>query len=658
MKKYLLLCLCFLTNAGFSQTRLIDSLKTRLNLLREQPASHANDTLYLGGLKSIMIAYKDVNIDSALRYNDDLIRACESQKQNKNLTFAYQYAGYLHVVKGDNFQSIRYHYKALSLAENLKQYARMARSYGALGHAYANLKNYSKAKTHCDSGIAVLARYPNATIRLSILNVYGEIYRGQGRFGDALSNSIEMYEYAKLNQVQWYEAQGLHTIGWAYKDMGDLPKALQYYQRSLALSRNLGSLDLEGGILLHIGEVFTITNDWKQALTYCNLAKKSATRIRNTSIVAEAEENLYRIFRKTGQSKKALAAYENFIYLRDSLSREKNHHRIETLQAQYDNVKKTNKLQQQQVQLLAERNKNQQLALTRNGLFGGISVIFVVAGLLLLNNKRLEAKNYEIERQRALLETTRVQLADINKNLETRVDLRTQELLEANRELTAKNEEIKNALYKGQTIERKRVALELHDNLSSLLSAVNMSIQSINPKNLSESEQSVYSNLRHLIQNAYAEVRNISHNILPAELEKNGLSSTLNTLVGQLNQNSPLQFSLSISGLHERLPVEIEFNAYSIVWELINNAIKHAQASAVSICLIRTESGITLSVSDDGVGLIEGKLKRGVGLQNIQTRLESLGGSFDTPVAATKGTTVLINIPIESVRLDGNVLTS
>ncbi len=617
MKK-LLIFLCLSAQSGFSQSNQIDSLKQELIHLDKQPDGYTKDTLRFNALKVIMRAYADVNIDSSAHYNALMIKLCVDSKLQKELIYAYQFAGYLYQVRGDYRQSIWYHYKALPLAEKLRQYSRIARSYSGLAHAYSSLKEYVKAGKLGRQGLAVLRKYPDATIQLSILNVFGEIHREQGELADALKVSQDMYKLARREHIQWYEAQGLHTIGWAYMKMGDTAKPLDYYKRALALARKIGSADLEESILLHIAEAYVQQKEWPTALAYCNGAKQMAIRLKNSSIVAEADENLYKIFKNTGQTAKALKAYESFILLKDSLSRQTNEQRTEMLQAQYDNVQKTNALQQltQQMNLLDQKNRNLQLARTRNELFLVIVAILLIATLLLWNNRQLQAKN---------------------------------------RELIQKNEEIKGALFKGQTIERKRVAIELHDNLSSLLSAVNMSIQAINPQNLSESEQSVYRNVKQLIQNAYSEVRNISHNILPAELEREGLAITLTTLVNRLNQNSPLQFSLTLTGLQERLPVEIEFNVYSIILELINNAIKHAKANTIGISLFRTDLGINLSVTDDGVGLGQNHDKRGVGLQNIQTRLDSLGGTFNTLLPTEKGTRILIKIPIETIRINGNV---
>lgn len=656
MKKYLLLCLCFLTNAGFSQTRLIDSLKRKLALVIQQPDGYFKDTLHCHTLKAIMKSYDNVNVDSALHYNAMMINLSTRKKLQKELIYAFQYGGYLSQIKGDHHESIRFHYKALLLAEKLNHFTSVAFSKGALAHAYTSLKFYPKATTLCKQGLAILLKHPNTNIQLSILNVLGSIHREQGHLEDAFKVNTRLYKLAKAENDPWYEAYGLHAVGRVLNDMGEVTRAMEFYQQALSLAKKIENIELEGNILLNTTDLYIKQKKWEQAYAHCLLAKKMAISIKNGSIVMEAEQKLSTIFKNTGQPGKALKAFENYTVLRDNLSREKNQRQIEALQAQYDNVQKTNALQKERVKRLAGELKNQQLDKTTNSLTLGILAIVFFTAVLFWNNRNLQAKNREIDRQRALLETARKELADINKILEIRVDQRTEDLLNANRELIRKNEEIKQALFKGQTIERKRVALELHDNLSSLLSAVNMTIQSINPEYLSESQQSIYQNLRHLIQNAYAEVRNISHNILPAELEKEGLVTTLTTLIRQLNQNSPLQFSLTIINLQERLPVEIEFNVYSIVWELINNAIKHSQASAVSIKLLKTVSELHLIVNDDGIGLKSNNEKRGIGLQNILTRLESLGGSFEAPSDAERGTRITIKIPIETVSINGNLL--
>lgn len=631
----------------------IDSLKRELRNVDKQPDRYAKDTLLYRAIRAVMRAYGDVNVDSAFHYNKLLIKLCTEKKLPQQLVYAHYYTGILYQIKGDNYKAIQAHYKALAMAQKLQLYAQMAASYGQLAHAFSTLNNKKKALALCQQGLAILRKCSLAESyheRLTLLNALGVVYREQGDLARALNVNQEMYALGRNTpNQQWYEAQGLHAIGLVYRDLGELTKAVDYHKKALVIARKNGSVELEVNILVNTAALYIQQKNWPRAIDYCNEAKQIARRANNSRIVAEADEKLYIIYRQTRQWDKALAAYESFVSLRDSLSKETNQQRIDLLQAQYT---ATNALQQEKVRSLEQQNRDEQ---TRNGLFGSIAVVVLVAGLLFGNNRRLQGKNREIDRQRALLETARAQLTDINKTLESRVEARTQELVIANQELIRKNEEIKEALFKGQTIERKRVALELHDNLSSLLSAINMSIQAINPHNLSESQQSVYQNVKQLIQNAYAEVRNISHNILPAELGREGLAPTLTRLISQLNQNSALHFSLTITGLQERLPVEIEFNVYSIVWELINNAIRHAQASTVDISLFKTDIGVNLSVIDDGIGMGQHPDKWGVGLQNIQTRLDSLGGTFNALLPTEKGTRILIKIPIETSSIEETV---
>lgn len=653
MKNVLLLLLS--TFPVFSQTIQIDSLKQALAVVSRQPNGYAKDTHYCRAIKAIMKAYGDINVDSSTFYNSKLIEFCLNRNLESELIYGYQYGGYLSQIKGDHHQSINLHYKALVVAEKRNDFKRMAISYGALAHAYTSLNAYGKAINLSKRGLAILSKHPDNEIQMSILNVLGSVYREQGQLKEALKVNMQLYTLARNENDPWYESYGLHAVGRVFNDMGNQTKAIDFYRKAFILSKKTGSIELQGNIILNTADLYIQQNKWKQAYVYCLMAKQMAASVKHGSILMEADEKLYEIFKNTARPAKALKAYESFVFLRDSLSREKSQQRIEALQAQYDNVQKTNALQNERVKRLAGEVRNQQLGRTANGLSLVTFSIIIIAAMLFWNVKQLRTKNRQIDHQKTLLENAQAALEGINRTLEARVEQRSGELLTANLELVQKNEEIKKALFKGQSIERKRVAIELHDNLSSLLSAVVMSIQSIDPRYLSEQHQAIYQSLKHLIQNAYAEVRNISHNILPAGLEKDGLAKTLETLVGQLNKNSGIHFSLSILNLEGRLPIEIEFNLYSIVWELINNAIRHSQANTVQITLVRTTVGISLSVGDNGIGIGSENEKRGIGLRNIHTRLESLGGTFDIPQEVGKGTLVHIKIPIEVVYFDGNL---
>lgn len=644
MKKLLLLCLLF-AQAGFAQTPRIDSLKRALRTLEKQPDGYGKDSVSYDYVEALMQAYATIQIDSSMRYNARLIQLSRSLGYELSLLDNYVFAGYLNRVKGKYFESVRFLYKALVIGEKRKVYPRIAYIYYSLAHSYFYLKNYQKSFGFCEKALALLKKYPDPTTEMEILNVYGENYKQKKEYGQAIDQYRRISNLAKSNKDIWHEAVSLNEIGLAYQEMGELTKSASFYREALVLAKQTGSFDLEGNILLNLTNLLTTQQNWSEALHYALIIKQRSSAMKNTSLLLDTQKKLHELYKKTGRIRDALDAYEQFVILKDSLSHETNQNRIEALQAQYENVQKENTLKKQQVLLLSQQNNNQQLAQTRNGLFGGIFGILLVAGLLFWNNRRLQSKNQQISQQTLLLESARGQLATINQSLELRVQERTQALLEANAELIRKNEEIKAALFKGQTIERKRVAIELHDNLSSLLSALNMSIQGIDPKGLSEKEQAVYKNIRQMMTNAYAEVRNISHNILPTDLEQKGLCAILDGLVAKLNENTPIHFSFCTT-LADRLPVELEFNLYSISLELINNVIRHAQATETSILLSQKPESIQLVISDNGRGFRE-ESKQGMGLQNIQSRLDALGGTFDVITDQLSGTKISLQIPVD-----------
>ena len=644
MKK-LLIVSCLFAQVCLAQTSQIDSLKQGLVTLQKQPLSRDRDSVACYFNKKLMEAYTDIQVDSALQYNAALITLCQRQHFQQGLVKAYIYAGYLNRVKGADFESIRLLYKALLIAEKQNDNRQIAYIYYSIAHSYYNLNNYRKSLNFCEKGLALLKKYPDIQTEMEILNVYGSNYKQRKEYTLALKQYLKFYSIAKASRERWYEAQSLHEIGWAYEGLDQLDKAAVYYQNALKLAQSTKSFDLESSILLNLIGLFMKQHKWEKALQYSLNVQKQSVTMKNTSTLLETQEKLHRIYKKLGRTRESLEAYEHYITLKDSLNRETTEARIETLQAQYENVQHENTLKNQQVQLLSQQNKNQQLAQTRNSLFVGFLGILLATGLLFWNNRKLQAKNRQINQQKILLENAQEQLAGLNQSLEQRVQERTRELSEANSELVRKNEEIKEALFKGQTIERKRVAIELHENLSSLLSALNMSIQGINPKSLPEHEQIIYQNIRLMMGNAYAEVRNISHNILPNDLENEGLCNVLTKLISKLNTNALIHFTLHTTLPIERLPSIIEFNLYSIVLELINNVIRHSQATEALIQLHQTSADVKLTVLDNGRG-IQPKFEQGIGLQNIQSRLDALGGTFQAMANKPFGTIISVQIPV------------
>ncbi|WP_028664238.1 sensor histidine kinase [Runella zeae] len=209
--------------------------------------------------------------------------------------------------------------------------------------------------------------------------------------------------------------------------------------------------------------------------------------------------------------------------------------------------------------------------------------------------------------------------------------------------LKSQNKEISEALLRGQTLERKRVAADLHDSLGGTLSAMRWTLSSFNPEGLTPQERQVYEGLVEMTKDAHQRVRFLSHNLVPEDLEKDGLGLSLQKLVDKLNRNNRTTFYLDIS-LEERLNHKTEFEFYSICLELINNVIKHANATEARIKLQRRGGYVHLEIFDNGKG-INPHTTQGKGMQNIQDRISSLKGTWQIE-SNTRGTFVSAQVPV------------
>lgn len=179
-----------------------------------------------------------------------------------------------------------------------------------------------------------------------------------------------------------------------------------------------------------------------------------------------------------------------------------------------------------------------------------------------------------------------------------------------------------------ETKERQILARDLHDGLGSMLSVLRIKTE--------QGEASLA-----LIDTIHTELRRTAHHLMPEELLRNGLASALNDFAISV-PSAQFQAIGDIS-----LSKEQELVLYRCAYELVNNAIKHAQATHIDIQLMQEPKQVTLSVSDDGKGMEEEACgDEGMGLQNIRERIEPYHGRLDIITAEGKGTDINITLPL------------
>jgi signal transduction histidine kinase len=201
------------------------------------------------------------------------------------------------------------------------------------------------------------------------------------------------------------------------------------------------------------------------------------------------------------------------------------------------------------------------------------------------------------------------------------------------------------AVVETENNERRRIARDLHDGLGPGISAINHYFQAFLDAK-PENREAIRNRLQAVISEAINEVSRISHNISPHVLEKHGLMTALNNLLAPLIANEKYEIIFTPE-FDERLDPKIELAVYRCITELINNTLKHAEATKISLDIGRSDGKLAIRYSDNGKGFTASPGKRvGQGIHNITNRVESFGGTLSFVSSPNAGISVDIIIPL------------
>lgn len=200
---------------------------------------------------------------------------------------------------------------------------------------------------------------------------------------------------------------------------------------------------------------------------------------------------------------------------------------------------------------------------------------------------------------------------------------------------------------RSQEEERKRIAHDLHDELGAVLSIMRMNIV------LLEQQETVQGrllaglqNIRSLSETAIANIRAISHRLMPPQLEAFGLIKTLESLVEQINATGNIKIELLASVSLQDAPWPVNLGLYRIIMELVHNTIKHAEANMAKIDISLQAQVIHCTYQDDGKGLLKHHEHNGLGHAGIEARVNSLNGIFEMRNNTLGGFYACIKIPV------------
>jgi PAS domain S-box-containing protein len=209
---------------------------------------------------------------------------------------------------------------------------------------------------------------------------------------------------------------------------------------------------------------------------------------------------------------------------------------------------------------------------------------------------------------------------------------------------------ITRAVIKAQEKERNKIGQELHDNVNQILASSRMYLSmALNRKAITKD---LITESSRLIDAALQEIRLLSKNQISPQ-RKLGLKELIQILVDTLNENASLATKFEYQVASHYLDSDLKLNIYRIIQEQVNNILKHAHATHVSIVLNSDDEFINIAVTDDGRGFQPFKKKSGVGLTNMINRVESFNGDFSIDSSPGKGCKLTIRIPTCSSSNEG-----
>lgn len=571
----------------------------------------------------LALVYKHLGkIEKAVEANQICIKIYKDLNNLSALANAYDRQSELYAYEGKYDDALKLAYSELELREHSNDSIDIIYAYINLGDIYLKLSDHNKSLKYNNKAIDLAIKTDNQTQLARIYINVGLIYYELKQFHTAIDYFLKSIEIKKRLKQEKTLDSNYNNLGNCYCELKEYYKAIQYYHKSIEIKEANGEKKYLSTAYNNIGNLYFNRMQYEKALTYYLKGLDNTKMNENKLITLELYHNIYRSYTNIGKLEDAVSFNNKYITLRDSL---------DVAYRNAINIKDAYLEEQKKNQLLEKDNLINEIKLKRRN----ILIINLSGGMILLILLFFTlSRSYRLKQRTLLSEKNN----EINKQKIT-------ELL--------KDQELKSisAMMEGQEGERKRIAQDLHDRLGSMLSMVKLHFKSVeeNIQSIKENNLVMYSKANNLLDEACEEVRKIANDLTSGVLNKFGLIPALNSLKESIEGTGQLKIEVLVFGFDEnRLEYNIEINLYRIIQELISNILKHAKASEVSIQLLKKEKRLNIVVEDNGIGfdVNQTKNKKGMGLKNIESRVDSLNGEFNIDSGKGSGTTITIDIPL------------
>ena len=396
------------------------------------------------------------------------------------------------------------------------------------------------------------------------------------------------------NPGMQYEKVGLYNNqALIHKALGDYNTSKKKYLEAINIAESNKFQQYLSNLYNNYAYLLMAELKYDSIKYYLDQALDISINIENLEMEFEIYDSYSDYFERTGNFEQALKYTDLFVKKRDEYIELQQIQRATFLSVVFET-------EQKEKQILEKENR---IVTQRNYILIVLTVVVFLIGFMVYLRQKLSLKK------------TAMQIMDKNKSLE-----------------------VANAVIEGQDDERKRLAMDLHDGLGAKLGAHRLILDGYfkSHKNYDEIAKSIIG--------IHQNVRELSHRMLPPELENLGMVESIRNLISLVNRSDKFNADFE-SNINSRLPEKLEKNIYFIVYELVNNAFRHSRGNNILVQLFKHENHINLSVEDNGGGFDYKDSINGMGLKNIRIRVDYLRGKINVD-SNENDTYFMIEIPI------------
>lgn len=590
------------------------------------------------------------NPDSALFYILNAKKFSEKiNDKNWNARIFYG-LGYVYYIKQDFKTSHSYLRDAIEYAKEAENVNILSKSYNQIGQIFSAQNDFKNALTNYhnslkiseqkeelgDNTIAVLSNLADLYIlQEDTISARRYYYQAQkiGERDGKKSNLAVVYNnlavsYMKTNkdstefyltkalqiqkETQNYYGQIMAQINLVaaymnFQSKKDYVKSLSYLQESLKMSKAIGSVEAEYFSYYYLGNYYEYAeSDYQKALNYYTEAYKILTKGYKNDYAIELYKSLSRVHSALGNYEEAFAFQSIQHKLQDSIFSIEKNKQFHESQTKFDVERKNNQIQ------LLNKEKEIQKGHKRLIFIGSVLLIIPLLLLAFFYRQRMKYQETITEQDKLIFE----------KEKEA---IRAQNLVE------------------GQNMERGRIAKELHDGVGGKLSAIKIKMDQLNTTIIHDTELEQCINQ---LQEAAKEIRVISHELNENKIDKLNFVHLLLHLVKEYRFYFTGEIHLNIfpEKKFEEIDGVEKHYLYRTIQEILSNCLKYAEAENIYIdCTF--DSNYRIIVEDDGVGFDPSSIKKGMGIDNLYKRINTLKGSLYIDSAIGRGSTFIMEIP-------------